>query len=242
MRSWELYKLSPTTSHDSRWNRITFFIVCAFGVKYIFVTSSWSEGLCDLFFFLLKAATQKALLAQLNLLPRNSRHFPWKSCLLSKMFALLLILTASECKVNCCTSSSLCCPLVTKTNEYRIYWWFFFFLNFAQLFSSFAFRLLKSKMSGCRSYIRWVGFQTPSAALFWCLALPTPVSSGHAITIFHVSCHASPNVSLNPSAVSDIDAPGRVCSEDKHRPSAPFTNEAHLSLQLSVDPLHSSVA
>lgn len=82
----------------------------------------------------------------------------------------------------------------------------------------------------------------PSAALFWCLALPTPASSGHAITIFHVSCHASPNVSLNPSAVSDIDAPGRVCSEDKHRPSAPLTNEAHLSLQLSVDPLHYSVA
>lgn len=82
----------------------------------------------------------------------------------------------------------------------------------------------------------------PSAALFWCLALPTPVSSGHAITIFHVSCHATPNVSLNPSAVSDIDAPGRVCLEDKHRPSAPLTNEAHLSLQLSVDPLHSSVA
>lgn len=68
------------------------------------------------FFFLLKAATQKALLAQLNLLHRNSRHFPWKSCLLSKMFVLLLTLTASECKVNCCISSSLRCPLVAKTN------------------------------------------------------------------------------------------------------------------------------
>lgn len=117
--------------------------------------------------------------------------------------------------------------------------------HFCSTFLSFVARWLKSKMSGYRSCTRWVAFQAPSfflqlassGVLLFQLQCP-----GDTI-FFHVTCHASLNMSPNPSTFSCIDTTsGYVCSKDKHRPSAPLTNEAHASLQLGLGHLHSLVA